>query len=256
MQDLTGKPLHIGKAFRDACIRQGSGKVHSTFKRVINISKDAGLLALALPEARGSHRFLTLDSLYPFEPGTPCQFNPHEFHIADSTIDLTSVPTWVGPLDGKGPCALPTHAAAAFKALLAQYQVTPGADASCPINPHTVVKWLGLGPGLTPSGDDILLGFMAFYQEFAGNPLFIEELKQSICSQLHRTTDLSAQLLRSACARDYHELIQRVIAALAGLIATPLEECFIDLLGVGASSGRDMAYGMGEALALLERESS
>lgn len=250
----SSKALRIGSRFHEACLRHARGRVQSTFQRVVNIATDEELLALALPEAGGSSRFLTLDALRPFEPGEACCFTPGRFWVGAFGVDIAEVPVWKGPLEGAGKCLLIAARSEEFQQLLAERQVRPGADGGCGIEPDTVRRWIGLGPGLTPSGDDILVGFMAVYNEFGDDIEWADELREAVLSQLGRTTDLSAQLLRSAAARDYHEIIQRMILALAGLSPNPLERCLEDLLCVGAQSGQDIAFGMGRALVRIESQ--
>ena len=95
------KALRIGSRFHEACLKSVCGEVQSVFTRVVNISANGELLALALPEVGGSSRFLTLrslDFLRSIESGDICRLEPTRLTIGSFVIDLTDVPLWQGPL--------------------------------------------------------------------------------------------------------------------------------------------------------------
>jgi hypothetical protein len=115
---------------------------------------------------------------------------------------------------------------------------------------HQVAALIGRGPGLTPSGDDLLCGLLA------GGPLFgraVDRYRQAIEQALeHRpraTTSLSKQLLLRACAGDGIAEIERFAHALvagdpssAGHAA--LRRTTSTLLQIGHSSGIALATGL------------
>ncbi|MYW64970.1 DUF2877 domain-containing protein [Streptomyces sp. SID8379] len=98
---------------------------------------------------------------------------------------------------------------------------------------------LGLGPGLTPSGDDILCGLL-----LALPPPLSAPVTAAVADAARRTTLLSAALLRHAvrgeCVAPAHALLtgRDLPAALRGLLT------------VGHHSGGDLARGVAAALAL------
>ena len=102
---------------------------------------------------------------------------------------------------------------------------------------HACNACLGLGQGLTPSGDDMLLGVLAALHRYA--PQWVPPLKQSLAPLLGRTNEISAGYL------DW---------AMEGYVSTPVldvlhhlgqnwEEPRKVLLSVGHSSGSDILYG-------------
>ncbi|WP_434073666.1 oxamate carbamoyltransferase subunit AllH family protein [Moorella naiadis (nom. illeg.)] len=103
---------------------------------------------------------------------------------------------------------------------------------------------LGYGPGLTPSGDDLLLGLLAatsggtdYQEQLAG-------LHRAIADNLKRTNTISAFFLGQALGGDYHEYVQEVVYAVINGIPTQVTAMARRLLGLGATSGTDIARGI------------
>jgi hypothetical protein len=97
--------------------------------------------------------------------------------------------------------------------------------------PESVV---GLGPGLTPSGDDVLAGYLLACRAF-GAPV-------PSLPDLGRTTALSGALLRYAERGVCIPQLAAVLAALGG--DSPVEDALDALLAVGATSGAALAAGV------------
>lgn len=115
-----------------------------------------------------------------------------------------------------------------------------------------LVEVLGTGPGLTPSGDDFMIGFLLavtrWHTLFPGWDL--EPFQQQIIRAAYqRTTTLSANLIECA-AQGLAD--QRLINALDWLVsgAGPGEQIIQELLAWGSSSGEDVFVGFAFALML------
>jgi hypothetical protein len=100
---------------------------------------------------------------------------------------------------------------------------------------------VGRGPGLTPTGDDVLAGALVTLRAL-GEPLLADRLAGVVRSRLPRTTALSASLLE--CAMDGHALPE--VDALVTALAAPdlLAARIGPLLRIGSSSGGDLAHGV------------
>jgi hypothetical protein len=109
---------------------------------------------------------------------------------------------------------------------------------------------IGLGEGLTPSGDDLLMGFLA-----------VLHLTGHVPTRLHHpawldplvanTTDLSAAFLRAALEGHFSEPIARLMQALYSSEACDWQARAADLARVGHSSGVDAMVGITVANRLL-----
>ncbi len=110
-----------------------------------------------------------------------------------------------------------------------------------------VSSMIGRGPGLTPSGDDVLAGFLlgcrAFERDAGAVP-------QQVAAAAHRTTDLSAALLHHAIAGRCLPEVVAVVQALGGLHGGDLERPLAALLRVGHTSGAALGQGLLLAAAL------
>lgn len=114
-----------------------------------------------------------------------------------------------------------------------------------------LVAGLGLGPGLTPAGDDMSLGFLLAlnrWGDWLRPDLPPEPINQALMDAARqRTTALSASLIECAASGQADE---RLVAALDGLVSgTIAEDRIVEyLLGWGYSSGVAAMQGMRLAL--------
>jgi Protein of unknown function (DUF2877) len=105
---------------------------------------------------------------------------------------------------------------------------------------RAVPALLGRGPGLTPEGDDLLAG-ACVVAAAAGDPLVLPSGLRAL------TTPLSATLLELAAAGAG----PRPVHALLDLRDERWRGALRELEGLGASSGRAIALGVGAAAAVL-----
>jgi hypothetical protein len=117
---------------------------------------------------------------------------------------------------------------------------------------HTA-RLIGRGSGLTPSGDDFLIGLLLGLRTTSEispvwarmSPIFHPLIDQA----RHKTTTLAANLI--ACGVD-GQADERLISALDGILtgSLPESECARRLIDYGSSSGGDTLLGMAMALSL------
>jgi hypothetical protein len=113
----------------------------------------------------------------------------------------------------------------------------------------------GLGRGLTPSGDDFLIGVcgalvladaMLRVSPNATRPgaPSRRDLAWAIAAAADQTTMLSAVWLRHAARAEFSSELGRVLVTLAGGSASKFGAAVIELLAVGEVSGLDTATGL------------
>ena len=106
---------------------------------------------------------------------------------------------------------------------------------------------MGLGAGLTPSGDDLIIGLLLAYNRWGDvlNPIFdLPQLNESVTQMaFNETTQISANLIASAAQGIADE---RLVTALDGIMtgSPDITSCAISLLNWGSSSGIDALVGM------------
>jgi hypothetical protein len=101
---------------------------------------------------------------------------------------------------------------------------------------------IGLGPGLTPAGDDALIGWLAG-TALLGPDRRSEALCHAVRARLARTTDVSRAHLEDALAGEFSEPLAQLANALLRS-AAEAQRALADLAAVGATSGRDAAAGL------------
>ena len=117
-----------------------------------------------------------------------------------------------------------------------------------------VANLIGLGPGLTPAGDDFIVGLLAGLTLSAQTEAQIDYLRAVCCGVgllSNATTCVSRQHLRDSCALAFSERLSDLCVSIALGAAKPrLVSHVAAQISVGASSGTDAAAGL--IFALIE----
>jgi hypothetical protein len=142
--------------------------------------------------------------------------------------------------------SVPTHVLAAamlgITALRRSIEAGLRGHTPVPADGEKIIELIGLGPGLTPSGDDFLGGALLALArlDLCSSR---DALWNSLRAHLDRTNDISAAHLRSAAsgyaASALHEAIDATISGRTDLIAPALAA----VSSIGHSSGRDAFAG-------------
>ena len=103
-------------------------------------------------------------------------------------------------------------------------------------------RLVGLGPGLTPSGDDVLVGIEAALHALARPSAGFLALAMGGVEE--RTTALAATLLRHAGAGEFAERLHILLAALLGSDDEAIPATIDRALAWGATSGTDCLLGV------------
>lgn len=108
-----------------------------------------------------------------------------------------------------------------------------------------VSSLIGLGFGLTPSGDDLLCGalYAAHYFSPALGGEIALRLANAVHSSLSHTNLISRQYLVCAAAGERFDAVADLAEALCGSGGETVRATALRLLSVGSSSGADLAVG-------------
>ncbi|MFL1674837.1 DUF2877 domain-containing protein [Paenibacillus dendritiformis] len=119
--------------------------------------------------------------------------------------------------------------------------------------------FLGRGPGLTPSGDDFLVGVLAVHKlTGAFHPACVAVLRHMVEREAI-TTDVSRAYLLHALQGRFSDKVTRVMNAMVMEDmkdienAAPLNDILEQMLQTGHSSGIDTAFGIASAIMALRR---
>jgi hypothetical protein len=265
--------------------------VHSVHDHVVNIQCDGGLIALAhdqLDDAPWTIRIPALDW-----PALRAQVGDRVvvgsgagdghalvMHSVAGSVRITLDPAnrWTPIVDARIPSTAALRAArTALDAFTSPAAITPfgvasaqaldagvermraaatallhGADNAQPVT-EAARRLLGLGEGLTPSGDDILTGlaFVAAHSGF-GLTAILEPVTAAVRDGDDSTTLLSMVTLRAALAgrarRRLHDLVSAVIVGDGPRVVAMA----IETVALGHTSGYDILTGIRLALDLAE----
>ncbi len=114
---------------------------------------------------------------------------------------------------------------------------------------------IGLGFGLTPSGDDLLVGFLAglWCRPVSGRQgAFLRGFSDAVVAASRRTTDVSRAYLkwaaRGCVAQRLYDLAAAIVKPCSPSKVVQLERQVVQLarqaLAVGGTSGADGVYGL------------
>lgn len=241
------------------------GRIHSLFARCVNVEwSDGRLLALhapgplAAPFAASLARWPHLDGL---APGAPVFRRAGQLRLGGLVIEtaaaatvslaIASAPGSAEPLAAWLHGVEPDGSGAALRSRRGQ---TARAQLRAGIRRRDAVALLiggralvGLGEGLTPAGDDCLVGALAVLRRFApgwlaGEPGLREDLARAAATG---TTQVAREFILHALDGEFSEAVAAVVTA-----ASPDEArgAAVRLLAIGATSGADTLDGMRVAL--------
>ena len=110
---------------------------------------------------------------------------------------------------------------------------------------------VGRGPGLTPAGDDVLVGILAVVASpLAGEAgaRATQAMRRALEGLVLRTTALSGHMLRQAARGLLGRMPHDLVGALAGGLAADELDCALRrIASTGATSGADICMGVLEA---------
>lgn len=276
----------IGFKVGEAATRGARGSVHSVFSDVVNVAFGGELYSMSsrrVPRTPYSITVEDAEALPKLREGEMAQLRTDGLQIGCGThIDTGSASVWK-PAAASGETqprlspeelsmSLIVHGrSGGMKPLLSMFT----AEAREGDNPYSskaraiirdmltrgleggeAVKLLGLGPGLTPSGDDFLSGLLATL-ELSRTPrgLFMAKagLKRRILGEaVNRTNEISRALLRHYALGMVDENTDGLMTALSTGSQRRLDHAVEGLCRMGHSSGTDLAIGVLTALKLME----
>lgn len=116
---------------------------------------------------------------------------------------------------------------------------------------NILLKLIGLGIGLTPSGDDFLCGFMAVFHRFnLTQQPFFQLLNQQLQQHYHHTNPISARFLACALENRFSQTLIDFFH-LSENQSINVEKIKADFEHIGHSSGMDTLFGIYFACCLL-----
>lgn len=233
--------VELGLGAEAAFAAGGSGRVAATFSKAAYLRLPGGLVALTTPDvpsgpihARGR---IPLDRL---AAGDRVTVEDGVVGSGPVSVDLAGATVWAGRLPGRTDLApgrdLALDLLDAVPTALADRVYTERVRrAVARLERHDLAGAVGvlcgLGPGLTPAGDDALAGVLLVAQ-------------QRVDVEAARTNDIARAFLAWAARGQSIEPVHRFLVAVAEGDRTGAGAALGSLVRFGHSSGADLAYGL------------
>ena len=257
-----------------------NGVIHSVFDQACNIRVDDGrLLALLAPQLGNVPHGARIAAPAGFSfakhlaVGGPVGCRADVLRIAGLSIDLGTARPWQAELAAAVDLGVP-RVLLAFRTawrMLAQGRPRAGdaqvallsrtvdrrglclARATRQLRVHeaalAVVGLIGCGPGLTPSGDDLIVGFLAGLWSTAGDDPARHTFRHALCEAVAGAAGATGDISRAYLTHATRGRFAEPLAALAGRIGDgatvgEIERLTAAALRVGHSSGSDGVLGL------------
>ena len=247
-----------------------TGRVHSVFAHAVNLELGQDMWTVVAPGGcDGAFTVRLSGVVVPGDLGLrihdPVYVRSGHVRAGATVIDARTAVRWMPQsydvdLDGLGERVAELEAAArdvAWEGSWTLAGAVAGALASArPADlDEAVRRALGRGPGLTPAGDDVLVGILAVLTAPPVAALRVSvaaRLRAALAPALPATTQISRALLSQAShgrvSRPVWELVSAVLSGRA-----PSAPARADVLSLGATSGGDTCAGLAAACRLLSR---
>lgn len=234
------------------------GRVIASFSKAVYVRLSAGILVLVAPDVPAGPLYVALDGPPPgFRPGTPVRAAPGCLRIGRIDVDLGGAAEWVGALPSPARLASGTAILTEvvsdlasrsalhsdpFRGRAAEARSRLGAGDLAGV----VERLAGLGPGLTPAGDDALAGLLFARRVHEG-----EEAEPALLSAAAgaRTTEIAAAFLSWAARGQALSPAHNLITAAERGDRDGCVAAGAALASIGETSGADFALGLTWALA-------
>lgn len=264
-----------------------TARVHSVFRRVVNLecSTTGRLYTVATAAADNAPSTLVVDlpsfQALELRPGAPAACDGTTLSLCSSLgISLQRVepwspalPEWPGKMpvewlrsliDRMGACGgvkqpssgaerpFHTYMARRLDGATVSLKAALLEDDAAAAHEHGRCL-VGLGPGLTPAGDDFLVGLATICNQ-PGSPLadFRPLLARLVEETMDRTNDISHAALAHAVEGRVRESIATLVVAMTRGDRAAMEERGATVMSIGATSGTDILTGMLAGLELAE----
>lgn len=255
--------MRVGSLAAGALTNGARGRVASVHRRAVNLLMEAGSLVALLPEGTPIHPWALAAPVHfsGLTPGDAVAMASGVLQVGALRVSLDGAQSVELRLRSR-PSTWPAGQArtiaeflarrpldSPFDALLSEALTRFGAGGEA----RDLVSLVGLGEGLTPSGDDALVGVLAGLDalvDVTGDACVERGALVAAIGPViaERTTALSAQMLAAAAAGLYAEPVVGMVHALSAETAA-VEEAANALLGMGHRSGEDTLRGLAAALA-------
>ena len=252
-----------------------AGVVHGVHARACNVAADGSLLTLVAPGIADGPTIVVLDGEPSVDLRTCFRIGARiaragaQLTSPDVVVDLAPAQTWrPDPTPRVGDAARSeinmrvaasrlamrigrdtsiVHRAEGRAVCARVEQACRDGDVDAAIS--DAIRLIGWGEGLTPAGDDFLVGLLAGLDALATDSpqrgAFLERFGAALAAQTQRTTEIAAHYLRLAAGGHFGADAHRLRSALlSSRDVARVGQLVDDALAVGATSGADHVTGV------------
>jgi len=257
-------PDYHGSGFKNANVVLGTKKALDWFQngtraRVLHvfdqacnlINAEGNILSIVTPELGPAPFSVVLDTAVNFrrwlDAETMLCFEPERATLGNLRVDVVRPniwnphPNWEKTNQRKVASALPF-----LQKELNASKILPGLPPDFPTekNPVELTNFfVGRGSGLTPSGDDFLIGWM-YGMWMIFNPNHAGEFGEQVYNTaIGRTTSLSLAWLKAAAKGEAGHQWHQLVDAIAGETESEIQQACKGIIQTGYSSGMDALAG-------------
>jgi hypothetical protein len=248
-------PVELGLGALEVLSAPGTGRIEAVYPKAAYLRLPGGLVALTsfdVPSGPGHARSaITLDQLRVDDrvvvTGSLVQAGPVLLDLDTARVWRGEVPTTAGLKAGRGLAldlleGAPPSSLGASEVGSAVEPLRKGEIAG------VAARLGGLGPGLTPAGDDCLAGILIVARMRWGETV---ERMLGVVAAMVETNDIARMFLRWAARAQSIEPVHRFLASTARNDLEDAASALDALVAFGQSSGSDLALGLRMGLELL-----
>jgi len=228
------------------------GVVTAAFRNAVYVTPTRGDLLVVHDAQHGptpTSLLVDFDHACPVAPGAPVVGRANHLRLGDVVIDVRTARVWSPPIAPRsGMRAAPERPSEAGVdvELVDELVGALGPSSDAGRLSGVLLRLVGRGVGVTPSGDDAIVGVLAVLHRcalpsVAADP--VDALTTAVPPLLERTSPISAHFLRLALRGELGERLVSVVDACC--TPTGPDPAAIDrLLATGATSGADALAGV------------
>ena len=249
-----------------------TGQVHSVFTHAVNLQVGDELWTVTAPGGHDAAFTVRLSGVV--RPGDlglrsrdPVYVRSRHIRAGAALIDARTAVRWIPPRydadrSGLSGRTAELEAAARPVAWAGSWPLAGGVIEALASGRRgdlddAVSRTTGRGPGLTPSGDDVLVGILAVLTAPAVTAVCARvaaRLRSALAPTLATTNEISRALLAQASRGHVSRPVWELTSALlSGRAAASFTQARADVLATGATSGGDTCAGLVGACQLLSR---
>lgn len=232
---MTAAWPELGLGAEAALSVDGRGTVAATFARAAYLRLPAGLVALTTTDApSGPVHARGPIPIHRLAAGDRVTVEGRRLLAGAVTVDLTAATVWAGALPSRSQLAAGASLALDLLDAAPPPALTEPPAVDADDLRGAIAALAGLGPGLTPAGDDILAGILLLAQD----PAAVDLVARAPTNDIARAFLVWAA--RGQSIEPVHRFLTSVAAGDRGRAAAALAA----VLRFGHSSGADLAFGL------------